>query len=70
MVETEFSLVRFKGDADQAAGVYKGVTPLSPQDIAECVGFAVSRPPHVNLDYLIVRPLAQANASVVARAKT
>lgn len=70
MVETEFSLVRFKGDADQAAGVYAGVKPLSPQDIAECIGFAVSRPPHVNLDYLVVRPIAQANAYVVARAKT
>jgi NADP-dependent 3-hydroxy acid dehydrogenase YdfG len=67
MTETEFSITRFKGDAAKAGGVYAGVTPLSADDIAGCVGFAVSRPPHVNVDYLVVRPIAQASAYQVAR---
>jgi NADP-dependent 3-hydroxy acid dehydrogenase YdfG len=67
MTETEFSVVRHKGDASQAAATYDGVIPLTPADIAACVGFAVSRPPHVNLDYLVVRPIAQATSYRVAR---
>ncbi|MBS1886520.1 MAG: SDR family NAD(P)-dependent oxidoreductase [Actinobacteria bacterium] len=67
MVETEFSAVRFKGDAAAAAAVYRGLDPLLPEDVAELVGFAVDRPPHVDVDLLEVRPLAQASAAVAAR---
>lgn len=67
MVETEFSLVRFDGDAQKAADVYAGVTPLIAEDIAEIVGFVASRPPHVNLDQIIVKPRDQAEAGRVHR---
>lgn len=67
MVETEFSLVRFKGDRQRAAEVYRGVRPLTGSDIADCIVWAVTRPPHVNIDELVVRPIAQANAFTVAR---
>jgi NADP-dependent 3-hydroxy acid dehydrogenase YdfG len=63
MVETDFSLVRFDGDTDKAAAVYKGLAPLMAQDIAEVVAFAVSRPAHVNLDSIVIKPRAQASAS-------
>ncbi|MCF8781626.1 SDR family NAD(P)-dependent oxidoreductase [Rhodococcus ruber] len=62
-VETEFSLVRFEGDAERAAKVYEGITPLVAEDIAEIVGFVASRPPHVNLDQIIVQPRDQASPS-------
>jgi len=67
MVETEFSLVRFKGDAARAAEVYRGVQPLTGADVADCILWAVTRPLHVNIDELVVRPIAQANAFTVAR---
>ncbi|GAB7190060.1 SDR family oxidoreductase [Kineococcus sp. NUM-3379] len=67
MVETEFSLVRL-GDADAAAGVYRGLTPLSAEDVADVIAFAVTRPPHVDLDHVVVRPVAQADAAHVHRA--
>jgi NADP-dependent 3-hydroxy acid dehydrogenase YdfG len=67
MLETEFSLVRFKGDAERAKMVYEGVEPLVPDDIAECIAFAVSRPPHVDIDFMVIRPVAQAAAYMVAR---
>jgi NADP-dependent 3-hydroxy acid dehydrogenase YdfG len=67
MAATEFSITRFKGDPAKADEVYAGLTPLSADDIAACVGFAISRPPHVNIDYLVVRPLAQATSYKVAR---
>ncbi|MRH87157.1 SDR family NAD(P)-dependent oxidoreductase [Nocardia sp. SYP-A9097] len=66
-VETEFSLVRFDGDADRAAKVYEGIDPLMAQDIAEIVGFAASRPAHVNLDTIIVKPRDQAEPGRFAR---
>ncbi|MBF6137606.1 SDR family NAD(P)-dependent oxidoreductase [Nocardia otitidiscaviarum] len=66
-VETEFSLVRFDGDEERAAGVYRGIDPLVAQDIAEIVGFVASRPPHVNLDQIIVKPRDQAEAGRFAR---
>ncbi|HLB23011.1 MAG TPA: SDR family NAD(P)-dependent oxidoreductase [Dehalococcoidia bacterium] len=67
LVETEFSVVRFDGDRDRAAKVYEGMTPLTAGDIADCVAWAVTRPRHVNVDELVVRPLAQARATIVAR---
>ena len=67
MVETEFSLVRFDGDADRAAKVYEGVTPLTADDIADCVAFAVTRPSHVNIDSMIVLARDQAGAREVHR---
>ena len=67
MVETEFSLVRFDGDADRAAGVYAGLTPLTADDVADCIAFAVTRPPHVNIDHMVVRPRDQARAQRVNR---
>ncbi|MEA2498430.1 MAG: hypothetical protein QOH26_835 [Actinomycetota bacterium] len=67
IVETEFSLVRFEGDADRAAGPYKGLTPLVAEDIADCIAWAVTRPPHVNVDEIVVRPAAQATSAEVDR---
>ncbi len=67
MVETDFSLNRFGGDAGRAAGVYQGVTPLTAADIADVVAFAVTRPAHVNLDEIVVRPVQQASAQKVVR---
>jgi NADP-dependent 3-hydroxy acid dehydrogenase YdfG len=63
MVETEFSLVRFDGDAERAAKVYAGLKPLTALDVAEVIGFAVSRPSHVNLDSIVIKPRAQHSAS-------
>lgn len=62
-VETEFSIVRFKGDAGRAKAVYKGFEPLAAEDIAEAVYFAASRPPHVNIDDMTIMPSAQAGAT-------
>jgi NADP-dependent 3-hydroxy acid dehydrogenase YdfG len=67
MVETEFSLVRFKGDADRAKNVYKGVQPLKPEDIADLILFTLTRPDHMVLADMVVLPVAQASATVVKR---
>jgi NADP-dependent 3-hydroxy acid dehydrogenase YdfG len=67
MVETEFSLVRFGGDAERAAAVYRGVTPLTAEDVAECVRWVASRPSHVNVDQMIVLARDQAGARQVHR---
>ncbi|WP_439422992.1 SDR family NAD(P)-dependent oxidoreductase [Saccharothrix sp. HUAS TT10] len=68
MVETDFSLNRFDGDADRAAAVYQGVTPLTADDVADVIAFAVTRPSHVNLDQIVLKPRAQASATRVHRA--
>jgi NADP-dependent 3-hydroxy acid dehydrogenase YdfG len=67
MVETEFSLVRFGGDEAAAARVYEGMQPLSAEDVAECIRWALAQPPHVNVDEIIVRPRDQATATSVHR---
>src|ERR1700749_1603722 len=61
-VETEFSLVRFDGDQQRADSVYSGITPRTAIDVAEVIGFVASRPSHVNLDQIIIRPRDQASA--------
>ncbi|MFF3571736.1 SDR family NAD(P)-dependent oxidoreductase [Nocardia jiangxiensis] len=66
-VETEFSLVRFDGDTDRAAKVYEGIDPLLAQDIAEIIAFAASRPAHVDLDTIVVKPRDQAGPGRFAR---
>lgn len=63
MVETEFSAVRFDGDTERAAGVYTGITPLTADDVAEVITFAATRPAHVNLDQIVLKPRAQASAT-------
>jgi 3-hydroxy acid dehydrogenase / malonic semialdehyde reductase len=67
MVETAFSQVRFHGDEFRAAKVYQGLTPLSPEDIADVVLFCATRPPHVNISEVVVFPTDQASATLVHR---
>jgi 3-hydroxy acid dehydrogenase / malonic semialdehyde reductase len=67
MVETEFSVVRFHGDKPRADAVYQGLTPLSAEDIADCIAFALTRPAHVCIQTLLVTPTAQASATLAAR---
>ena len=67
LVETEFSLVRFDGDQDRAKDVYRGMTPLTAQDIAEVVAFVATRPSHVDIDTVVVRPRDQARVWLVHR---
>jgi NADP-dependent 3-hydroxy acid dehydrogenase YdfG len=66
-VETEFSVVRFDGDVDRAKNVYKGFENLVAEDIAEAIGFVVTRKPHVNINDLVIMPQAQAVAGVIIR---
>ncbi|HBL78716.1 MAG TPA: NAD(P)-dependent oxidoreductase [Aequorivita sp.] len=65
LVETEFSEVRFKGDSERAEKVYQGYTPLKPEDVADIIWFAVTRPPHVNIADLTVMCLDQASSTIV-----
>lgn len=62
MVETEFSIVRFHGDKEKAKKVYEGLQPLTPEDIADAVLYCATRPPHVNINEILLTPLAQASA--------
>ena len=67
LVETNFSRVRFRGDEEKAAAVYANVEPVRPEDVADCVVFAVTRPPHVNIDELVVKALAQSTPVKIVR---
>lgn len=67
MVETEFSIVRFKGDENRAKKVYDGFEPLIAQDIADAIWYAVSRPAHVNINDMLIMPTAQATGTIVKR---
>ncbi len=67
LVETEFSLVRFGGDRERAAEVYDGMTPLRAADVADSIAWAASRPSHVNVDEIVIRPRDQASATLVHR---
>jgi 3-hydroxy acid dehydrogenase / malonic semialdehyde reductase len=67
LTETEFSLVRYRGDEEAAAAVYEGVDPVTPDDIAECVLFVLTRPPHVNIDEIVVKALAQSSGARIVR---
>jgi 3-hydroxy acid dehydrogenase/malonic semialdehyde reductase len=67
LVQTDFSLVRFRGDEEAARKVYEGVEAMKPEDIAECVVFAVTRPAHVNVDEIVVKALAQSSGGRILR---
>jgi NADP-dependent 3-hydroxy acid dehydrogenase YdfG len=67
LVETEFSVVRFGGDEARAKKVYEGLTPLTAEDIAECIVWSAERPSHVNIDFMVVKPRDQALATKVHR---
>jgi NADP-dependent 3-hydroxy acid dehydrogenase YdfG len=67
LVETEFSLVRFGWDSEKAAAVYEGLDPVTPDEIADCVVFALTRPLHVNLDEIVIKALAQSSGARVVR---
>jgi NADP-dependent 3-hydroxy acid dehydrogenase YdfG len=67
LVETEFSNVRFHGDTDRAKKVYQGLTPLTPEDIADVIFFCVTRPAHVNISEILLVPTDQATATLVNR---
>ena len=67
MVETEFSLVRFKGDEERAKAVYQNFEPLTAQDIADAIWFVVSRPAHVNINDMLIMPTAQASATITKK---
>src|SRR3954468_24734019 len=67
LVETEFSLVRFDGDADRAAGVYRGIEALTPDAVADVIAFAATRPSNVNIDEIVIKPRNQASATRMKR---
>jgi 3-hydroxy acid dehydrogenase / malonic semialdehyde reductase len=70
LVESEFSLVRYRGDAEAAKAVYAGVDPVTPDEVADCVLFALTRPLHVNIDELVIKALAQSSGARVVRRET
>ena len=67
LVQTEFANVRFDQDAERAGKVYEGIDPLTADDVADCIAWAVTRPPHVDIDEIVVRPVSQATSTVIAR---
>jgi 3-hydroxy acid dehydrogenase / malonic semialdehyde reductase len=70
LTETEFSLVRYRGDADAARAVYEGVEAVTPDEIADCVLFALTRPLHVNVDEIVIKALAQSSGGRILRSAT
>jgi 3-hydroxy acid dehydrogenase/malonic semialdehyde reductase len=70
LVETDFSRVRFRGDEAKAKAVYEGVEAVQPEDVAECVIFALTRPPYVNVDEIVVKALAQSSGARILREST
>jgi len=64
-VETEFSMVRFKGDKEKASSVYNGFKPLTPEDISHIIGFIIDLPLHVNINDILIMPTQQANTSII-----
>jgi 3-hydroxy acid dehydrogenase/malonic semialdehyde reductase len=70
LVQTDFSLVRFRGDEETARKVYEGVEAMKPEDIAECIVFVVTRPPRVNVDELVVKALAQSSGGRILRTES
>jgi 3-hydroxy acid dehydrogenase / malonic semialdehyde reductase len=70
LVESEFSQVRFRGDEETARRVYEGVEAIKPHEIADCILFVVTRPPHVNVDELVVKALAQSSGGRILRTET
>ena len=69
LVETDFSRVRFHGDEKRARAVYEGLEPIRPDDVAECIVFALTRPPHVNVDEIVVKALAQSSSARILRSE-
>ncbi len=67
LVETEFSVIRFRGDSEAAKAVYAGIDPVTPEEVADCVMFALTRPLHVNVDEIVVKALAQSSGARVVR---
>jgi 3-hydroxy acid dehydrogenase/malonic semialdehyde reductase len=67
LVETEFSIVRFRGDTDKAKAVYEGTRPLTPEDVADCILFAVTRPVHVVVDELVLMSIDQSSGGRIKR---
>jgi NADP-dependent 3-hydroxy acid dehydrogenase YdfG len=67
LVETEFSVVRFRGDASKADSVYEGVDPVTPDEVADCLMFALTRPLHVNIDEIVVKALQQSSGARIVR---
>lgn len=70
LVDTEFSRVRFRGDEETARKVYEGVEAIAPDEIADCILFTLTRPPHVNVDELVVKALAQSSGGRIVRSET
>jgi NADP-dependent 3-hydroxy acid dehydrogenase YdfG len=67
LVETEFSLVRFKGDVERAKQTYQGLQPLTPDDIADAIWWMINRPAHVNINEMTITPSVQANTRDIIR---
>jgi 3-hydroxy acid dehydrogenase/malonic semialdehyde reductase len=70
LVESEFSRVRFRGDAESARKVYEGVEPMTPEDVADCILFAVTRPRHMYVDEIVIKALAQSSGGRIVRTET